>query len=184
MTKGADLVTLRDAVTVFRGVVMTMGGDVEAVARVSVAGQQDVQAEGWEAPAWAPAGRFRADARMLDAGRPVVERLLIGWRAPDLEAVAAVELEGRELERELYQARAAFIESVALVMCEYAVHGNVYSRHLADGTAWRRVEPGSWPQQAAALLPAAQEALNAFALAWLAVAARVEGAAFLPRRAA
>lgn len=181
---GVDWVSLRDAVVAFRQNVGVMGQHVEAAAAVSAAGQREVQAEGWAPPAWAPPGRFRAVDRLLEAGKPVLERVLLGWVAPDYEAVAGVELDNRELEREFHQSRTAFIEAVALIACAYAEHGNVWPHVREDGTHWRRVAIGSWPPECADLVPDAQAALSRWALAFLAWAGRVEGATFLGRRAA
>lgn len=180
MAKGSDLGTLRDAVTIFRETAMGQAAQVEQAA-VSPAGLREVEAEGWQQPVWAPPGRFRADSRLLAAGEPVLRRTLSGWVAPDLEAVAAVEISDRELENELYRARAAFIEQAAAVAVEFACFGAVYPRRLDDGGHWRHVAPGDFPEQAHELVPAAQAALSRWALVWLSAASMVEGAAFLPR---
>lgn len=179
--KGTDLGTLRDALTHFRGAVLAQAGQVEQAA-VSPATQRQVQAEGWEQPAWAAVDRFRSESRLLEAGEPVLRRILDGWTGPDLSAVAAVDLDDRELEREMHQAREAFVSAAAVCAVEYACFGNVYPRRLDNGSEWRRVAPGSWPAQARELVPAAREALDRWGLAWLAAASMVEGAGFLPAR--
>jgi hypothetical protein len=112
----------------------------------------------------------------------VLRAIFSGWQAPDLAAVAAVEMDTRELERELYQARQAFLEAAAAVTTEYGAYGAVYPQRLEDGSHWRRVAPGDFPPQARELVPAAQAALSRWAVAWLAAASLVEGAGFLPAR--
>lgn len=181
---GKDLDSLGTALAFFRNAVDGLAASVEAVAAARAEGGREVTAEGWAPPAWAPPGRFVARDRLLDVGKIVVARVVIGWTAPDLETVAGVDLDDRALQQEFDQARTAFIEAAGRVAVEVAVHGDVYPRHLEDGTAWRRVAPGAWPAEAAALVPDVQVALTRWSVAWLALAGRLDGASFLPRRAA
>ena len=171
---------MKDAMVAFRAGVAVNGAYIEEAAKLSEGGGRDVLAEGWAQPDWAQPGRFAARDRLLDVGKPVAERVLVGWQGPSVEDVLSVE----PTEQALWQARAAFLEVAGRIAIEVAVHGDVYTRHLDDGTAWRRVQPGSWPAEAAALVPEAQAALSRWALNWLAFAGRAPGAAFLPGVAA
>lgn len=179
-----DLNSLGAALVAYRGVVQRAGAQIEEAARLSHDGNRVIEAAGWAPPAWAAPDRFRARDRLLDGGKAVLGRVLDGWTAPDLETVAGVDLDDRALEQAVFQAWARFRAAAGAALIEYAVHGDVYPRHLEDGTAWRRVAPGAWPDEAAALLPVARETLTDHAVLWLALAARADGATFLVRRAA
>lgn len=178
-----DMNTLGAALVAFRGMMQGAGKYIEQAGAMSTDGGREIVAEGWAAPAWAPPGRFVARDRMLEAGKGVLRRILDGWTAPDLEAVAAVELDDRDLDREVQQAWGRFKAAAGAVLVAHAVHGAPYPHPLDDGTAWRRCAPGAWPAEAAALVPDAQAALSAYAVLWLAEAARMDGASFLSRRA-
>ncbi|MCD0171939.1 hypothetical protein, partial [Deinococcus sp. 23YEL01] len=141
-----DWVSLKDALVAFRAGITANGEYIEQAANLSEGGGRFVEAEGWAQPDWARPDQFTARHRLLEVGKIVAERVLVGWQGPTVEEVLAVELS----EQTLWQARAAFLEAAGRIAVEVAVHGDVYTRHLGDGTEWRRVQPGSWPAEAAA----------------------------------
>lgn len=182
MGAGEDLRTMRDAVLLFRQEVMSMAGRVEMSAQMQ-GSSRDVEAEGWTPPEWVipnSASIFHVGMRVLDAGEPVLRRVLDGFEAPDVDDILAV-----KFSRDAYfQARDAFIAAAGRVAVEYGAHGQPYPGRLEDGSAPRRVAPGTFPAQAEAALPEARAALRLMSLHWLAWSGRVEGATFLPWRAA
>lgn len=173
-----ELTSLNTALLYFRGNVEALAPYVEHDAR-HPAGVLEIEAEGWERPAWGV--QWRADKRLLECGGPVLKRVLAGWVPPTLEELVAFDWPGwRAVENDLARARMSFVRACAEVAARYAAHGAPYPYRLDDGTAPCRVDPGAWPPEAAALVPEAQAALTAYALTWLSSVGRVGGASFLP----
>lgn len=171
---GSELSSLKTAVAYFRGAAEAQAAAVE-VAATHAAAPRPVEAEGWEPPEWGLG--WYANMRTLDIGKPVVDRVLAGWTPPGLDAVIAV---GGVHEQDLYQARQRFILAAGAVGAEVAVHGAPFSHALEDRSQYRRVENGSFPAQAEALLPAARVALTEWAVLWASRAGHLPGARFIP----
>lgn len=175
--KAEDLTSMGAALAFFRGKVASLADDVEQAAN-SPAAQREIEAEGWEPPPWVTPGQWRANARLLDTGAPVLRRVLDGWTPPNLDDVLSLETDVDE--NELARVRLAFTAAAAAVAVEVAAHGRATSRTLEDRTHFRRVEPGHFPKQAAARVPAACEALTAYAVRWLKAVGSAPGVSFLP----
>lgn len=172
--EGEDLKTLGTAIMFFRGAAEAQAAAVELAATHAVA-PRPVEADGWTPPPWGLG--WYANMRTLDIGKPVVDRVLAGWTPPDLDAVMAV---GGVTEQAMYQARQRFILAAGAVAAEVAVHGAPFPYTLEDQSQYRRVENGSFPAQAEALLPAARDALTDWAVLWASMAGHLPGARFLP----